>query len=1048
MCKFKQSKVKLCTIIVTMFLFSILFNPIYIKAAKEVNSGTIYLKGIKINLQQGANSYEKFGTKNYTNDETGPYIVAFNGPVYDYYKSSIENAGAKLIEYIPDFSFLTLMTPETARKIKEFSFVNDVIIYQPIFKIDEFFMNDFGKIKNLGKIKVRIMTFDDSKVFDYKNLLENAQYNGKNITALINSTDILKLANSNYVKSIEPVPEFKLLNDVAKDYTGVQNIWNLGYTGDGQVVGIADTGLDTGKNDNSMHPDFQGRIDKIYALSNRGSADDPHGHGTHVAGSVLGNGVSSNGKIKGMAPNAHLVFQSILDRTGGLGGLPSNLNDLFSQAWNAGARIHTNSWGAAVNGAYDEASRQVDEYIWNNNMIILFAAGNEGQSKTGSIVYNSISSPGSAKNCITVGASENNRPEKGNYADNPNEIAAFSSRGNCKDGRLKPDIVAPGTWILSTKSSKAPISNFWGEYNDKYAYMGGTSMATPITAGAIATAREYMIKQWKHTPSPAMMKAALINGATNMGYGYMSRDQGWGRVNILDSLKTKEYKYLDQEKSLSTGQTASYTYSIESNKFPLKISLVWTDYPGSTSASKALVNDLDLKVTSPSGTVYYGNDFSQPFNSSFDRLNNVENVFIDNPEIGSYTVEVVAYNIPQGPQPFALFASGDFKDQSADTEAPKCSITSPANGSTVSGNVTISASASDNVGVTKVLFLLDGQILGEDTSAPYEIQWDTKTVSNGQHKLQAKAYDAAGNVGIDEITITVNNEETSETKYVTETYSDYVSFFYPYEKTINVTAPGKITINLTSSSKLSMKLYDPSGTVIASGTTSITYNAKSIGKYDIVVYSSSIFSKSFNLKVTYPVKVNQNIDKEAPKCSITSPAKGSTISGNITISASANDNVGVTKVQFLVDNKDIGEVLTAPYKIIWDTKTVSNGQHKLQVKAYDAVGNVGIDEITVTVNNEETPETKYVTETYSDYVTFLYPYIKTINATAPGKISIDLTGFSDLALKLYDSDGNVVAEGTNSITYNTLKPGKFHIEVSTAWYDYFTLKVTYPVNNK
>ena len=453
-----------------------------------------------------------------------------------------------------------------------------------------------------------------------------------------------------------------------------------------------------------------------------------------------------------------------------------------------------------------------------------------------------------------------------------------------------------------------------------------------------------------------MMKAALINGATDMGYGYMGRDQGWGRINILDSLNSREYQYVDQERSLSTGQTANYIYSIESNKTPFKISLVWTDYPGSTSASKALVNDLDIKVTSPSGTVYYGNDFSQPFDSNFDRLNNVENVFITNPETGNYTVEVIAYNVPQGPQPFTLFASADFKSQGSDTESPACSITSPANGATVNGNVTISASASDNVGVTKVLFFADGQSLGEDSSAPYEFQWDTAAVSNGQHKLLTKAYDAAGNIGTSsEITVNVDNQ-TKDTeapacsitspangatvngnvtisasasdnvgvtkvlffadgqslgedssapyefqwdtaavsngqhklltkaydaagnmgtsseitvnvdnqtgiKYVTENYSGTAYSWSSYQKTIDVTAVGKITINLSGSSGLSMKLYNPSGTAVASGTSSISYDAKSTGKYKIVVASSKFFGSSFNLKVTYPVAENGSTDK-------------------------------------------------------------------------------------------------------------------------------------------------------------------------------------------
>ena len=186
---------------------------------------------------------------------------------------------------------------------------------------------------------------------------------------------------------------------------------------------------------------------------------------------------------------------------------------------------------------------------------------------------------------------------------------------------MKPDICAPGTWILSTRSSKAPDANFWGTYNTYYSFNGGTSMATPLTSGAVAVARQYIQSNWLITPTPALLKAILINGAVNMGtYGIPSKDQGWGRV-----------------------------------------SLVWSDYPGTVGAAKALVNDLDIVVTSPTGKVFNGNDFTSPYNDTTDRLNNVENVFIGTPEVGTYTITVKGYNVPNGPQPFALFTTGYFQ---------------------------------------------------------------------------------------------------------------------------------------------------------------------------------------------------------------------------------------------------------------------------------------------------------------------------------------------------------------------------------------------------
>ncbi len=670
----------------------------------------------------------------------------------------------------------------------------------------------------------------------------------------MHGNQLTKFAQNNAVKYIEKESIFELLNDVAKGYMDVDDLWNLGYDGAGQVVGICDTGLDTGVNDSTMHLDFQGRIDAIYALG-RSTADDTHGHGSHVAGSVLGDGARSNGQIKGMASAARLVFQSVLDSQGGLGGLPNNLNDLFAQAWNAGARIHTNSWGASVNGDYDTSAREVDEYMWKQReMIILFAASNDGPS-TGT-----IGSPGTAKNTITVGASENYRPSKGSYADNTNDIAEFSSRGWCEDGRIKPDIVAPGTWILSTKSSVAPDSSFWATYDDYYAYMGGTSMATPLTAGAVATARQYMQTEWNHTPSAAMMKAAVINGGTDLGYGFPNQHQGWGRISLVDSLVNKEYKYEDENYSLATGQNQSFTYSIQTGNLPLRVSLVWTDYPGSTTASKALVNDLDLKVTSPSGTVYYGNDFSNPFNSSYDRINNVENVYLDSPELGNYTIEVIGYNVPQGPQPFVLFSSADFGTPSGDLTPPNCSITAPTDGATVSDTVTISATATDNDSVNRVEFYVDGTLLGTDSTSPYSMNWDSTYVLNDSHTLQAKAYDVVGNVAFSsEITVTTDNAIVVGT--VTDTFTGNAGTT-DAEIFIDVTAAGNIDLLLEwpagwwfFSSDLDMELYNPAGIKVASAVTadnpeSISYYATTPGQYKIRVYAYH-GGDDFTLTATY-----------------------------------------------------------------------------------------------------------------------------------------------------------------------------------------------------
>lgn len=229
-------------------------------------------------------------------------------------------------------------------------------------------------------------------------------------------------------------------------------------TGKGQVIGHADTGLDTGI-DGSLHADLQGRVLKVFprgrpasGASKSGIWSDPEGHGTHTAASLVGSGAGSSGLYHGVAPEAMLVHQSLDDGSGGL-ALPSNYGILYQEAYDAGARIHSDSWG--IDGldsgaAYGQHSRELDAWSWNegrpHDMLIVCAAGNSGPAG------HSISEPATAKNCLTVGASKNDRLGVGTYSGNADEVAAFSARGPTADGRIKPDVVAPGTWIVSART--------------------------------------------------------------------------------------------------------------------------------------------------------------------------------------------------------------------------------------------------------------------------------------------------------------------------------------------------------------------------------------------------------------------------------------------------------------------------------------------------------------------------------------------------------------------------------------------------------------------
>ena len=266
-----------------------------------------------------------------------------------------------------------------------------------------------------------------------------------------------------------------------------------------------------------------------------------------------------------MAPEARLYFQATESAAGGF-STPVPLNtQVFQPAYTAGARVHTNSWGSSVSdGSYTQRSREVDTMVWDNDdLVILFAVGNDGvdSNSDGIVDQDSIDAPSTAKNCIAVGAIESYRPDHGwgwdagkfpaapisgdKAADDPDGMAAFSSRGPVNDNRVKPDIVAPGTGILSTRSSEASGTG-WGlpgaaeGDSTYYMFMGGTSMATPLAAGTATLVRQFYVDHEAISPSAALVKGTLINGADDIPGQYASpktdttpvpdNSQGWGRI--------------------------------------------------------------------------------------------------------------------------------------------------------------------------------------------------------------------------------------------------------------------------------------------------------------------------------------------------------------------------------------------------------------------------------------------------------------------------------------------------------------------------------------
>ena len=408
------------------------------------------------------------------------------------------------------------------------------------------------------------------------------------------------------------------------------------------------------------------------------------------------------------------------------------------------------TWAAA---SYDAATRDaLPERAGDQQVIYVFPAGNSGAGTDNGLNASpgTISAPGTAKNVITVGAIESGRniegeaitsvtntvteiDDEGNevekevvttttntpfagMTDSDNQVAAFSSRGNVgigsegAYGRFKPDLVAPGTFLISTRSGDwknditstnaqadaDAVEKLNDDLGDQYRYESGTSVAAPAISGMLALMQEFYTKRLKRTNSPAMMKALLINSASSVDRRYNHdvnstvNHQGWGLPNLqraapalADANRTLEniwpLRMIDQSmtNALATGQSRSWEITLgdDAMHYPLRFTLAWTDPAGNPNAAVKLVNDLDLIVTpisdsslgqapssgpgQPGGNepaeddeteeVYYGNNIGPSVYNSMgatnDVINNVENVFLEQPSAQKYRVTVYARRV-------------------------------------------------------------------------------------------------------------------------------------------------------------------------------------------------------------------------------------------------------------------------------------------------------------------------------------------------------------------------------------------------------------------
>ncbi|EFY94070.1 ankyrin repeat protein [Metarhizium robertsii] len=641
--------------------------------------------------------------------ETNYILVQTRMQLNEPERQYLVNAGLIFHDYVSKNTYLCGYRDEDLDKIRQLDRVVFVDAYRKDFKIASGLKSSKANIDRDVKVNVifhdginssrarslpsEILELEDVKL-DYTNIPYKAQ-----IT--IPREKLEPLAGIDEVRLIEEVGEIKPRNNQARLIVGLDvekesdvMTDQKRYEGEGQVIAISDTGLGTGHRE-SNHYAFEDRILALYAMN--GTTLDPIGHGTHVCGSAVGNAAMNNGvHIRGTAPKSQLVMQSLWHSGSERLNAPRDLYQLFNMPYthpDQKVRVHSNSWNQVmVDGQlpYTSRAEDIDTFVWKHkDMVICWAAGNDAtfHHAMGRANEGQIGAEAAAKNCITIGACENRRPDmqityddidKAQFPDSikyqrvardPSLVAAFSSRGpTSQDGlyktRIKPDIVAPGTLIISahacirsTTGSGLEKCHLHDEDN-RWCYDSGTSMSTPLVAGCAAVLRQVLIPKPEFNqasgceyPSAALIKAILINGADivsdpNIPPVTPNVHSGFGRVNMAKSMTIacgKDGTGFKEEELSNDTEKIKQLINLRANHAcnTIKATLTWSDFPGD-----ALKNRLRLELRHSS--------FLNP-KSSDHQYNNVQQVLWKNLPPGNIAITVgIIRKLFRSPQPFAV----------------------------------------------------------------------------------------------------------------------------------------------------------------------------------------------------------------------------------------------------------------------------------------------------------------------------------------------------------------------------------------------------------
>ncbi|MEM7020362.1 MAG: S8 family serine peptidase, partial [Pseudomonadota bacterium] len=603
-------------------------------------------------------------------------------------RAALRADGMHLLAYIPDRAWLATVRGNVAagRQVQR-----QVRWIGPLLPEDKLSpaLQDRGvaswSLEENGQVRLQLLFFEDvssitasTLVSQYQGQVELIGQDNRYVVVFPSADVIYQLASEDIVQWVDNGPAPRRLRDAApvrrtsqpisynngaRERTNVNALQTAqpGANGAGTRLGVWDGGVDPG------HPDFTGRL-----WVDPNHSDPSNEHGTHVAGTMAGDGRNSTNQggtadeWRGIATAAQIYSY---DNQGPFfddhqGAIQTNNIDLSQNSWGGNFTSDT----CDTHNIYSLDAQQMDRIVsgetYGKGIISSVAASNfrEGTSDDQDdpypvcgysdqppfLNYMSLSDLGSAKNILSVGATLKNDQDL---------MTDFSSWGPTRDGRLKPDLVAPGQDIVSSVPGGG------------YGPSSGTSMATPHISGIAALIiQRYRAVFNTQTFRPATIRAIMIQTARDLdaeaSYYTPGPDYASG-YGIADALAA--YNFVSNNKiledTIAQGATDTQMINVSNSNIPLKVTLVWDDPAAQLNAAIRLVNNLDLELVAPDGTTVHlpwildATSPSDAATTGVDSLNNVEQVYVANPTTGIWTVRVKGTSVPQGPQQYSVVFS-------------------------------------------------------------------------------------------------------------------------------------------------------------------------------------------------------------------------------------------------------------------------------------------------------------------------------------------------------------------------------------------------------